>query len=195
MRKLSIIVPTITGREEMFADVIAAYRERTPGYELELITPKDERNWPAACNVGMRTATGEFWCFGSDDLFPLLGWADAAVAAFDEGVMPAAQVWNFEKTDGPCANEQQDGPAGSYTAFSRVTALRADWARAIGPWPEIDYYADNWVCDALRAKLGVLTRVTAGYAFVHMWHQHGRLDAGDWVGRSLPAYMEALKEL
>jgi hypothetical protein len=186
--RISVIVPTITGREEMFADVIAAYRTRTKGYTLQFVNPKDYPNWPAACNVGMKTATGDVFAFGSDDLFPIAGWADAMMGAFAADELPAAQVWNWTyDPDQPPANLDADGPPGTITTFSRVVALRRDMAEAIGPWPEIDYYADNWVSDAARVH-GWQTRVTAGYAFVHMWHPHGRLDGGDWVNRSLHAY-------
>ena len=58
----------------------------------------------------------------------------------------------------------------------------------------LDYYADNWVSDRGRV-LGYETRVTAGYAFVHHWHPVGRLDKGDWQGRSLPGYNEERRKL
>lgn len=184
--KISAIVPTITGREEMFAFILDCYRTRTEGYELELVTPKDHRNWPAACNVGMLEATGDVFAFGSDDLEPLAGWADAMMASFARNEIPAPQVWDFRR-EGPPANLAADGPPGSIPQFTRVVALTREMAEAIGPWPEIDYFADNWVSDAGRFH-GYETRVTDGYCFIHHWHQHGRLDGGNWWGRNVTLY-------
>jgi hypothetical protein len=174
--------------------MVAAYRERTPGYELEILNPKDYPNWPAGCNAGMAEATGDVFAFGSDDLEPMAGWADAMMECLARGEVPAPRLWNWAKDDSPPVNQAQDGPPGSITAFSRVTALTREMAEAIGPWPEMDYYADNWASDAARVN-GWETRVTAGYDFVHHWHQHGRLDKPGWQARSVPAYNAARAKL
>lgn len=191
--KISVIIPTITGREESLAKVLDAYRERTPGYELEFVTPLNEHNWPTGCNVGQRKATGDIFAFGSDDLEPLEGWADAAIATLANNELPAPQVWDW-KVEGRPVNEGQDGPPGSITAFTRVVCLTRAMAEAIGPWPDIDYYADNWVSDKARS-LGWETRVTAGYGFIHHWHPVGRLDGGNWTDRNKPIYNEERAKL
>ena len=98
------------------------------------------------------------------------------------------------RTDIRPVNEIADGPPGSLTAFTRVPSLTRAMAEAVGPWPLMDYYADNWVSDKGRV-LGHETRIMEGYAFVHHWHQVGRLDAGDWVGRSLPTYNAERRKL
>lgn len=188
--RLSIIMPTISGREESCAAMVAAYRERTPGVDLEIVTPKDYPSWPAGCNAGQVIATGDILHFAADDLEPLPGWWEPALACVEAGFVPAPQLWDFAKSDTPPVNERADGPPGSLTAFSRVPTLTREMAEAIGPWPLMDYYADNWVSDAARVK-GWETRVTAGYAFVHHWHQHGRLDQPGWQARSVPAYNAA----
>jgi len=192
--RISVIIPTIDGREESFARMVQAYRERTPGHEIEIIAPRNYPNWPAGCNVGQEQATGEVFAFGSDDLEPLDGWADAMLRAFAAGEIPAPQVWDFVKSDRPPVNQAADGPPGSVPLFTRVVALTRQMAERIGPWPEIDYYADNWVSDKGRS-LGYETRVTEGYAFVHHWHQHGRLDGGNWQARSVPRYNEERAKL
>jgi hypothetical protein len=179
-----VVMPTISGREEMWAQMVEFYQSRTPGYELEILSPKDYRNWPTAINTAK--PKGSYILYGADDLEPLEGWADAMVGCLDRGEVPAPQVWNWVK-EGPPVNVNEDGPPGSRAAFTRVPALTRDLALAVGPWPEIDYYSDNWVSDKARI-LGWETRVTDGFDFIHHWHQHGRLDAGDWVGRNKPLY-------
>lgn len=191
--RLSIVIPTISGREESLARMVAAYRERTPG-ELEIITPKDYPCWPAGCNAGFAETTGDIIHYGADDLEPLAGWLEAALPVLAAGEIPAPQLWDFEKGDGEPVNQRADGVPGTCTAFSRVPTLTRAMAEAVGPWPIMDYYADNWVSDKAR-KLGHETRVTAGYSFVHHWHPVGRLDAGDWVGRSIGRYNEERAKL
>jgi hypothetical protein len=182
--KISVVMPTITGREESWARMVRYFEERTPGYELEVCSPKDYRNWPAGINAAQ--PTGDYLVYCADDLEPLPGWADAMVACLDRHEIPAPQVWNWHQKGVP-ADLAADGPPGSIPVFSRIPALTAALADEIGLWPEIDYYADNWVSDKARL-LGWESRVTAGFDWIHHWHQHGRLDAGDWVGRNLPLY-------
>lgn len=193
MKKLiSVIMPTIQGREASFAQMQAAYRDRSAGFRLDMVVLHDLRNWATACNEGMKLAKGPYLHFTSDDLEPLEGWADAMVGTLDAGEIPAPQLWDHVAA-GPPVNAG-DGPIGATTEFSRVVALTRDMADRIGPWPELDYYSDNWVSDAAR-KIGIVTRVTAGYHFIHHWHPHGRLDGGDWVGRNYPLYVEARNKL
>lgn len=193
--KLTIVIPTIDGREESLATVIAAYRKHVPkGLRPQIVTPLNESCWPAGCNAGFAKAKGDIIHFGADDLEPLEGWYEAALAELEAGFVPAPQIWDYVHSDSRPVNEAADGPPGTVTTFSRVPTLTREMAEAIGPWPIMDYYADNWVSDKARV-LGWETRVAGGYRFVHHWHPVGRLDAGDWVGRSLPRYNEERAKL
>lgn len=194
MKRISVLMPTITGREEMRQRMVDAYHERTPGFRLEIISPLNFPNWPSGCNEARKTATGDYFVYTADDLEPLAGWADAMVASLDRGEVPAPQVWNWRQ-EGPPVDQAQDGPPGAITAFSRIPALTRAMAEAIGPWPEdLDYYADNWCSDAARLR-GWESRVVAGFDWIHHWNQVGRLDGGDWVGRNLPKYQAARARL
>ena len=186
---ISVVIPTISGREASFEMVCAAYR-RT---DVELVSVKDYPSWSAGCNAAIGQTTGDVIHFGADDLEPVPGWDAAALECLSAGEIPAAQVWDH-RLGGPCANEAEDGPAGSLTAFSRVPSLTREMADRIGPWPTFHYYADNWIGDKARA-LGYPIRVTAGYSFIHHWHPVGRLDAGDWIGRYRPLYEAELAKL
>jgi hypothetical protein len=188
---ISVVMPTILGREESCARMCELYRQRTP-FELEIITPYGFPNWPAGMNDGIQRATGDFIASAADDLEPLQGWAEAMISCLENNEIPAPQLWDYVK-GGPPVNAV-DGHVGDLTDFSRVPALTRRMAEQIGVWPEIDYYADNWVSDKGRS-FGYQTRLTAGYEFVHHWHQTGRLDAGDWVGRSEPLYRKARAEI
>jgi hypothetical protein len=184
--KISVVIPTITGREYSYAAMVAAYVERTPGHDLEIVTVKDRPSWPVGCNAGQLLASGEVLHFGADDLEPLEGWAGAMLSALEAGEIPAPQIWDYAR-EGLPVNQAQDGPPGALTPFSRVPSLTRAMAAAIGEWPDMHYYSDNWV-SAKGRLCGFETRVTEGYAFIHHWHPVGRLDTGDWMGRYLPLY-------
>lgn len=193
MTTISIVLPTIDGREESCEFVQQCFRDRSSGYDVDVIVKRNFPNWPAGCNAGMPDVTGDYVFFAADDLEPLPGWASAMVGCLNAGEIPAPQVWDH-RVEGRPVNEWEDGPPGSTPAFSRAPAMTRDMMEAIGPWPEIDYYGDNWVSDKARL-LGIQIRVVAGYAFVHHWHPVGRLDAGDWVGRNRPLYEAELAKL
>lgn len=193
--RLSIIHPTITGREESLERMLEAYRQRTDGFDVEYITVKDFPNWPAGVNAGSKLASGDVWFYGADDVEPLEGWADAMMRTISAGEVPAGYYWDHPQgAVEPCGYTPSgapvnavDGPPGSVPVFSRGPALTRALAERVGPWPEIDYYADNWVSDKVRT-LGVEVRMTAGMHFVHHWHPVGRLDHGNWVARNKPLY-------
>ena len=171
--KLSIILPTISGREESLEKVVAAYCATTE-VEHELIVVKDEPTWPGACNKGYEQSSGEIVHFGADDLEPLPRWWKKPLhwlSLHDE--LPAAKVLNYS-VNGEFSN-RADGRNEALVHFTRVPILRRDQYERIGPWPEIDYYADIWLSEKART-LGIRTRILYSYRFVHHWSQVGRVD-------------------
>lgn len=192
--KISVIIPTITGREESLDRAVTAYKERSSGAEIEIITVKDYPTWPAGCNAARPRATGEYHHYTADDLEPLDGWVDAMLRCIGEGFIPAPQMWNHVY-EGVPTTEQWDGPPGTFCRLARIPTLPKKLVEEMGPWPEaIHYYSDNWVSDK-AALLGWRTRVTEGYNFIHHWHPVGRLDKGDWMGRYLPLYNQEREKL
>jgi hypothetical protein len=174
--KLSIVIPTITGREADVARCINAYEATSPpGYELVVV--KDKACWPVACNEGYRRATGDILHFTADDLEPLPGWWQEVTNAMkQEDVLPAPKVLNHS-ADGPWDNHG-DGEDGADTHFTRIPIMRRDQYERIGEWPEVNYVADVWVSEKART-LGIPTRMFHSYAFVHYWAQVGRDDGPD----------------
>ncbi len=182
MKLLSVIVPTITGREETLARTVEAY-ERTLMWTFhELIVVKDEPTWPGACNAGYRRSKGDVVHFTADDLEPLPGWHEEALGwLHDYDELPAPLVRNHS-ADGPVDNAG-DGDHLALTAFTRVPIMRRDQGERIGPWPEYQYVADVWVSDKART-LGIPTRMIHSYQFVHHWSQIGRCDDAATLGQA-----------
>ncbi len=174
---LSVIVPTIDGREESLQRTLDAYCETLGDVEHEVIVVRNERNWPTGCNRGYEQSTGNVVHFGADDLVPLPGWHEEVLdVLWDEDVLPAAAVYNYLPPPQGQFSNAEDGEDGAYVHFTRVPILTRDQYDRIGPWPEIDYYADIWLSEKART-IGIRTRIYYSYAFVHHWHQTGRLDS------------------
>lgn len=191
MTLISIIVPTITGREETLARCVESYERTLDGARYEIVVVKDEPNWPTACNEGFRQSKGDVLHFTADDLEALEGWHLEALlhlSVHDE--LPAPAVYDYRE-DGKFANEV-DGPDGAVTHFTRIPIMRRDQWERIGEWPEIDYYADLWVSEKGR-YLGIETRMVYSYRFVHHWSGIGRIDSERNLRKAWKA-LELLRE-
>lgn len=171
---LSVVIPTIDGREGSLARAQAAYLRTGPA-EMEIIVVRNLANWPAACNAGYRRAVGDRLHFSADDLEPLEGWWQQALPWLDEhDELPAPKVFNHS-ADGEWDNAV-DGPDGGVPHFTRIPLMTRDQYERIGPWPEIPYASDVWLSERGRT-LGIETRMFHSYAFVHYWSQVGRIDS------------------
>jgi hypothetical protein len=176
-----VIVPTIPGREESLDRCQTAYRERSQGAQLEIITvPKSP-----CCGVGWlegaSISEGDYIHLSADDLEPHEGWWQPAVATCDDGLIPAPTVYN---PDGSVQSAGGDLTAPNclltdeaiedltpvpYTPVPFVT--RDQWER-IGMIPA-HYMTDVWVSYRGR-QLGIETVWRAGYAFMHHNEPVGR---------------------
>lgn len=170
---LSVIIPTLYGREDSLKRCVDAY-EATGPPEMEIITVANKPTWPTACNIGYTMAKGDILHFSADDLEPLDGWWQEAFAWLEEhDELPAPKVMDFS-VDGPWHNHM-DGPDKAIPEFTRIPLMRRDQYERIGPWPEYNYVADIWLSEKART-LGIETRNIHSYAFVHHWSQVGRTD-------------------
>ena len=190
---ISVVIPTISGREESLARAVDVYERTLKDEPHEIIVIKDAPTWPGGCNQGYAQAKGEVIHFSADDLEPLPGWHTGALrhlAHKDE--LPAPKIMDY-RADGKFANEE-DGGDGWKTHFTRIPIMTRLQAERIGPWPEIIYYADVWVSEKARA-LGIETRMVYSYAFIHHWCPIGRVDSQRNLVHSQRMMDELRKEL
>jgi len=171
---LSIVVPTISGREESLARTVASYEQTLVGEKYEIVVVKDESSWPRACNVGYERSKGDLIHWTADDLEAAPGWHLDLPQFFENDELPAPAVFDYS-INGKFANAE-DGPDGALTWFTRVPCCRRDQAERIGLWPDITYYADIWFSEKARA-IGIETRMLYSYRFVHHWSSVGRVDS------------------
>jgi glycosyltransferase involved in cell wall biosynthesis len=180
---LTVVVPTLSGREDSLARGIASYEDTLAGVEHEIIVIKDRPTWPAACNEGYEKSKGDVILFTSDDLEAMPGWWEHArdhLAAHDE--LPAPRVYNFLYEESEWDNTE-DGPDGAThnihggRNFTRIPIMRRDQWERIGRWPDdLIYYADLWVSEKALV-LGIETRMVHGYDFIHHWSGVRRVDS------------------
>lgn len=179
---LSVIVPTVTGREEWLAKCLAAYDEawEADPSQMEVIVVKDERSCGEAWIKGAKKARGQYIHFTADDLLPEPGYFEAARAASDDGCIPVANVltamtdtgeWIEESTMQTMCYLQGGGAALNVLVpfFSRaIFELDDEW---LAP---IHYGSDDWV-SFLADRLGILCPFIADYRFGHGAAPEGRL--------------------
>lgn len=189
--KLSVIIPTLTGREESLGRIERAYLATGP-WSMEIVVVKDKASWPTACNAGYLKARGDVLHFGADDLEPLPGWHEEVLPWLEENdELPAAKVLNHS-ADGEWDN-RGDGADRELTHFTRVPILTREQYVRIGRWPEYNYVADVWLSEKGRS-LGIQTRIFHSYAFVHHWAQEGRQDGPEVLAEAARVLDELRRE-
>jgi Glycosyl transferase family 2 len=169
---ISVVVPTIVGREDHYARCVAAY-ERTLGDQLQLITMRDFPTCGEAWNAGAEQATGEYLHFSADDLEPHDGWLEPAIQAVRRGYLPAPRIVNPDGQLDYCGHHGVELPDKAIVAMSVIPFMtRQQWDR-IGPSLNCHYFTDNYLSwRGLQA--GYQTVVRRQYAFTHHWAQPGR---------------------
>jgi hypothetical protein len=160
---ISVVVPTVSGRFAHFQRCIAGYQQTTP--ELDLIVFRDRPTCGIAWQEGAEVFEGDYLHFTADDLEPHPGWAEAAMRAADDGIIPMPTIYN------PSGGLE---PLGSLTqGCTRIPFCTREQWDAIGPMIPTHYYTDNWF--SLRARqAGLLLREVPEFAFTHHWAQAHR---------------------
>jgi hypothetical protein len=177
---ISVIVPTVQGREDFLARCELAYAAHTTDYELIVVT--DEATCGLAWNIGAAQAAGDYIHFSADDLEPHDGWWQAAKAVADDGFLPAPRILNTDGSLQSCGDWEREQETGTWTPFSRIPFLtRGQWER-FGPSLPIHYYTDNWFSARGRGQ-GTETVVHRGYLFTHHLAAHKRGAGMSWQDR------------
>ena len=175
---ISIVVPTVVGREQHLKACLAAYDRYTTDFEVHVITgrPTCGEAWLA----GAEKATGDYIHFSADDLEPFSGWWQAGKHFVDSGFLPAPRILKSDGTLETCGGSDgfSELPTGHLTDFTRIPFMGRDQWKRIRPHishflANAHYFTDNAISWA-GAKEGIGTVVHRGYAFTHHWAQAGR---------------------
>ena len=179
---ITVIVPTIQGRERHLQQCLASYAAHTTDYEIHVIA--DRPTCGQAWLDGADKAEGDYIHFSADDLQPLQGWWQAAKHVADLGRLPAPRILNGDGTLQSCGGNDQwnnphENPTGTPVDFSRIPFFtRKQWDDfcTVGLrmfLREAHYWTDNAVSWA-AGQAGYGTVVHRGYSFIHHVAQEGR---------------------
>jgi hypothetical protein len=169
MSLISVVIPTVPGREYDFDRCVDAYLDRTVN-DVQLVIENDHPSCGLAWQAGVKHATGDYIHLTADDIEPLQGWDVPAVEACDQGFLPAPQVCD------PGGNPQsapQPGVLGADWAPVTMTALPFASAAQLGkivPLLTCHYYTDDFF-GWRGQRAGWPIRLRSGYAFTHYWAQ------------------------
>lgn len=179
---ISVIIPTVEGREESLERCVDAYAKHTE-VDLEIIVIENLPTCGEAWQMGADQAAGDYIHFSADDLEPLEGWSKEAIIAADEGLLPAPTIY------GPSGDVEELG--GATIGCTRIPfCTREQWGK-IGPMIPAHYYTDNYFTSCGVAAGYTVVEIPT-YAFSHHWAMAGRYGPPRMMADQA-AYIEACR--
>lgn len=197
MTLLSIVIPTVPGREDHYQRCLAAYRDCT-STRNEIITEYDHPTVGTAWQAGADKAVGDYLHLTCDDLEPLDGWDIAAIRCAERGFLPAPRV--ADARTGSLQSRPHHGsefPDGTDTGISVIPFLTRKQWQAVQPLFTAHYYTDDFISDRAR-QAGWPSVMCNGYSFRHHWAQHRRgagMSEGGRMEHDFGQYQEALRRV
>jgi len=178
---ISVVIPTIRGREHHLRRCVDAYRTTAEEMPVELIEIHNRPTCGEAWAEGGAQATGDYIHFSADDLEPHPGWWKPAIECVKTGKLPCPRILKPDGTLESCGQWGTEMEDGVETNIARIPLLsRAQWEQ--GGWTiDQHYYTDNWVWHRGQ-ELGYPTVVCRDYLFTHYYAAEGRLETidDDW---------------
>lgn len=173
---ISIVCPTIEGREEWLERCRLAYCETTPDAEFLIVhnAPTCNQGW----NIGIPQARGEYIHLTADDIEPHRDWWVFAVEWVERGYLPAPRIVNPDGTLQSCGDGDWEQETGSHTELTRVPFFSRQQMESAGIFPiqpPGQYMGDAWVSHRGRVA-GIPTVVVREMQFTHSFASVGRLD-------------------
>lgn len=171
---LSIVIPTIKGREAWLERTLDAFQRLTES-TYEVLVEYDHPGCGPAWQAGGDASLGNYIFTAADDLEPAsVGWEQVAMRVCDAGALPAPRIYNSDGTVQSCGGSWGElEPDGRATEFTRAPFMsRAQWM-TVQPMLPCHYFTDNWV--SWRGQQhGIPTRVAWGFDLIHHLAQEGR---------------------
>jgi hypothetical protein len=176
---ISVIIPTIRGREEWLERTIAAYERTTENYEL--IVLNDFPTCGQAWNAGLLQAKGEYLHLSADDLEPHVGWWEAAVQSLTWNHLPCPRILNTDGSLQSCGPDAYEKPNMTPSDVARIPFFPQSLLEHLYPIFEEQYCGDYWV-SWKASQAGWPTLVNRRMVFTHHLVTEGRLHtlSADW---------------
>lgn len=165
---ISVIIPTVKGRERSLDRTVKAYQETWDDIEI-LVYPNDGKPCGEAWIEGAKEASGDYLHWTADDIVPHPGWAEAAMDCCDQGKLPAATVYGVASENFPggvmstivyLLPKLPDVPNVLVPFLSREQFSEGGWLLPI------HYGTDDWVTYVGRMRGFDVVRLDA-FAFDH----------------------------
>jgi len=165
---ISVVIPTVKGREYSLDRTLKGYQETYDDIEIIGI-PNTGKPCGIAWAEGAKEASGDYIHITADDLVPHPGWAEAAIACADAGIMPAASVYGIESEQfaGGLMNCIFYGlPRWTDCPNVLLPFLTREQLEMGGWFIPTHYGTDDWVTYLARTR-GIHVERSWGYAFDH----------------------------
>lgn len=173
MALISVIVPTIKGREHWLERCEAAYRATTEDFEF--IVLNDYPTCGAAWNEGLQQAKGDYINLSADDLEPQTDWWVYGILAVDAGIIPCPRILNPDGTLQSCGTFAEEAEDGTPSVVARVPFFSREMAEVFYPIFENHYMGDHWITWKGNQH-GWPTLVVRKMVFTHHFAMEGRID-------------------
>lgn len=170
---ISIVIPTIKGREDWIRKAVRTYTRETPG--AEIIVVEGEPSCGEAWQKGYEQSTKEYVHFTADDIAPAPHWYSTAMSLLNQGIVPACNVKDGNNRPALC-----DSPLGLMGHHPNVLVpfLTREMLEKGGWLLPIHYGSDDWVTYR-AAELGYPIQLCLQYI---VWH-HVAPEGRDYVRR------------
>lgn len=183
---ISVVIPTIKGREDLLEKTVAAFRAAIPGPDLQIVLVKERLTIGRAWNDGVPSCEGDYLMLAADDIIPAPGFEEAAVQAASADYWPAPRLIN---PDGSVLATGSMGGGWLMTdcadwapvVSSQFPFMRREVWTEIGPSLEIHYFADDYLAARARS-CGLIPVYREPYRLMHMEGVAGR---AEMVNRSM----------
>lgn len=165
---ISVVIPTISGREDSLARCVESYC--LSSMEVEVIVVRNAPSCGHAWQKGYSQSKGEYVHFTADDIIPFPNWWLGATQMLEIGIVPAATVFAPNGKLAVC-----DSPLGDMGLHPNVLVpMLTREMLDLGDWLlPIHYGSDDWI--TYRAvELGMDVRRCPGYDFTHFVANEGR---------------------
>lgn len=189
---ITVVIPTVQGREALLTQCLAAYANRSV-YPIEPLVYHDRPTCGIGWQLGAQEASGDYIHITADDLEPHEGWDVAAVNAIDDGYLPAPRVIDPAGQPQYLPGWGAEHPDGTEVDMSTIPFMSRTLLEKVTPLFTAHYWTDNFFSDRAKAA-GYQPRLTIGYGFTHHWGQPGRgagMGPDDRMAHDRRAYDEA----
>ena len=176
MTAITVVIPTLTGREELLERTLAAYEENTTaGTELEIIVVKNR----ASCGEAWaaENGTADLVHLAADDILPHEGWDTGGWQ--DGSFLPSPLILRPDGSVEACGSMGggmllQDCRTATRCNVSQFPAMpRTVWEEIRPDVLPIHYYSDDqisylWSREISRTRPTATVQVDRTYTFTHL---------------------------